>query len=606
MAMRKLMMLPMVAVVLGGMLPPMAPAFAQRGRVSVPDDDYWVNGKVDAARLCARYTSNEYQNDYSGMVTRTRTGRGGQNSVGMAPPAPPPPPPPAASPPPVLAAPAQEVVVTGSRVAPGYIPRPPMPVRPPADRDRYTGEAVSGVFSVAETPVSTFSVDVDTGSYSNARRMLTQDNRLPPSAAVRTEEMLNYFRYDYPAPQSRTTPFSVTSDISVTPWNAQTRLMRVGLRGYDVTSRQRPAANLVFLVDVSGSMHGPDRLGLVQCSLALMAEQLTSRDRVSIITYASGVGTRLEPTNDPRRIISALAGLRSGGGTAGGAGLELAYETARRSFQDGAINRIILATDGDFNLGVSNNDALLDMIARQRESGIQLTTLGFGRGNFNEALMEQAADKGNGNYAYIDSVEEARRVLQQQLSSTLFTIAHDVKIQVEFNPARVSEYRLIGYENRALNEEDFSNDAVDAGEIGAGHQVTAIYEIVPVGQTGWMPDRHFAANRRPSGGGDSSGDVAQIRLRYKLPGQQESRLISSPVTWQSLQSARAPTGDAAFAIAVAGFGQKLRGDTRLGRWSYTDIARLARPVTARDPMREQFLTLVDRAAQLQSGGREQE
>ena len=299
-------------------------------------------------------------------------------------------------------------------------------------------------------------------------------------------------------------------------------------------------------------------------------------------------------------MIGAIDRLRAGGSTAGGAGLELAYRTAREGFVDGAINRVILATDGDFNVGVSNNAALIDMIERQRASGIQLTTLGFGRGNYNEALMEQAADSGNGNYAYIDSINEARRVLGQQLSSTLFTIAHDVKIQVEFNPAYVSEYRLIGYENRALAEEDFANDAVDAGEIGAGHQVTAIYEIVPAGGRGWLPDRAFAANRRATGG-DRRSDAVSLRLRYKLPGETESRLIERRLPASSLRGTGAPRGDMGFAVAVAAYGQLLRGDTRMGRFSYADVRALAERTAGDDRWRREFVTLAGRAGELQAG-----
>jgi Ca-activated chloride channel family protein len=477
---------------------------------------------------------------------------------------------------------------------------PPSP-RQIEDRDRYAENAVAGVLAVADTPVSTFSIDVDTGSYANVRRMLTQDSRLPPQNAVRTEELLNYFRYDYPAPRNRNQPFTVSTSTSMTPWNPNTRLLRVGLRGYDVTTSERPAANLVFLVDVSGSMQGADRLGLVQCTLAMMAEQMTARDRVSIVVYAGAAGQVLAPTSDRRAVIDALDRLRSGGSTAGGAGLALAYRTARENFREGSINRILLATDGDFNVGVSNNDSLLDMIERERRSGIQLSTLGYGRGNFNEALMEQAADRGNGVYAYIDSIAEARRVMTQQVASTLFTIAHDVKIQVEFNPALVSEYRLIGYENRALAEADFTNDAVDAGEIGAGHEVTALYEIVPAGTTGWLPARHFAANRRAANRdamltGDTA--VAQVRLRYKLPGESMSRPLSVDVPRSVLRQARAPQGEMAFAVAVAGYGQLLRGDTRMGRFSFADAAQLARPHAGRDAARQEFVTLAERAEAL--------
>ncbi len=605
--MRVIATLPLVALVLTGSVPPQlaAPVLAQ--------DMAKRDNRIDAESLCARYTSEE--TTFSEQRTRQQTGSvraqptGGNYRDGSAaappPPAPPPPPPPL---PPLPQASSEAIVVTGSRIAAPSMTSPsPVTVvggnsgQPPqADRDRYAGEAVSGVLAVADTPVSTFSVDVDTGSYSNVRRMLTQDNRLPPQDAVRTEELLNYFRYDYPAPRDRRTPFSVTTDFATTPWNAETRLMRVGLRGYDVSARERPAANLVFLVDVSGSMQGTDRLGLVQCSLALMAEQLTARDKVSIVVYAGAAGRVLDPTSDPKAVIGAIDRLRAGGSTAGGAGLELAYRTARDSFVDGAINRVILATDGDFNVGVSNNEALIDMIERQRASGIQLSTLGFGRGNYNEALMEQAADKGNGNYAYIDSINEARRVLNQQLSSTLFTIAHDVKIQVEFNPAHVSEYRLIGYENRALAEEDFANDAVDAGEIGAGHQVTAIYEIVPAGGRGWLPDRAFAANRR-AGGGDRGGDAVSLRLRYKLPGEDESRLIERRLPASTLRGTGTPRGDMGFAVAVAAYGQLLRGDTRLGRFSYADARALADRNAGDDRWRQEFVALAQRAGSLQAG-----
>jgi len=299
--------------------------------------------------------------------------------------------------------------------------------------------------------------------------------------------------------------------MTTTPWNAETRLLRVGLRGYDLQRNERPAANLVFLVDVSGSMASIDKLPLVQCSLALLADRLSPRDHVAIVVYAGAAGIVLEPTSSRDAIVESLKNLHAGGSTAGAQGIQLAYNVARRSMIDGGINRVILATDGDFNVGVTNNEALVNLVEREREAGITLTTLGFGTGNYNEAMMEQIADHGNGNYSYIDSPREAQKVLEEELASTLFTIAHDVKIQVEFNPAYVSEYRLIGYENRALREEDFDNDAVDAGEIGAGHQVTALYEIVPAGSRGWLPGRRYEANRRPEG-----GDIAALTLARRM------------------------------------------------------------------------------------------
>jgi Ca-activated chloride channel family protein len=465
---------------------------------------------------------------------------------------------------------------------------------------------VAAVQAVAETPVSTFSVDVDTGSYSNVRRMLNA-GEMPPQAAVRTEELLNYFRYDYPQPTDRSRPFSVQADMTTTPWNPETRLLRVGLRGYDLPRRERPAANLVFLVDVSGSMNSPDKLPLVQCSLALLADRLTARDRVSIVVYAGAAGIVLEPTSSRDAIVESLKDLQAGGSTAGGAGIQLAYDVARRNRIEGGINRVVLATDGDFNVGITNEETLVDMVEREREGGITLTTLGFGTGNYNEAMMEQIADHGNGNYAYIDSPREAQKVLDDELSSTLFTIAHDVKIQVEFNPAYVAEYRLIGYENRALREEDFDNDAVDAGDIGAGHQVTALYEIVPAGRRGWLPARRYEANQRVASGGADNGELAFLRLRYKLPGQDQSRLIEEPVHAGLIGRARAPQGDVAFIAAVAAYGQLLRGDTNMGRFTFADARALAARHAGENYWRREFVTLLDLAGRrrLAMGGPEE-
>lgn len=468
--------------------------------------------------------------------------------------------------------------------------------------ERYDGKAVSPIHRVASEPVSTFAVDVDTGSYANVRRMLMGGQPVPPEA-VRTEEMINYFRYDYPAPTDRSAPFSVTTDLAVTPWNPGTRLLRIGLRGYDAPRAQRPAANLVFMVDVSGSMDAPDKLPLVRQALSILAEGLRADDRVSILTYSGSVETLIEGSHDPAAIRAALSGLTAGGGTAGGPALSMAYELARAHRIPGGINRIVMATDGDFNLGLSDQKGLEAMVRQNREDGISLTTLGFGQGNYNDAMMEAVADLGNGNHAYIDSAMEARKVLDEELSSTLFTIARDVKVQVEFNPAAVGEYRLIGYENRALREEDFADDKVDAGEIGAGHQVTALYEIVPAGQQGWLPARRYAANGAspPVPAGDAS-EAATVRLRYTLPDGTESRLIEVPVAAGRLAAAKAPTGDMAFAIAVAAFGQKLRGDTRLGRFDYGDIASLAGPQG--DYWRKEFVELTRLAASRAPAGTE--
>ncbi len=566
--MRPIILTTISALMLTGSIPAplMAPAVAQgRGEVMGGDPD----------RICAPYLER-------GLAEMQAYGRG-RATGGIAGSAPMP----TAPPPMPQARMAQPMAVSGTRIAPPgiYVPR--------EDRERYAGEEVAAVRAVADEPVSTFGVDVDTGSYANVRRFL-QDGRMPPQAAVRTEELLNYFRYDYPRPSDRTQPFSITTDMATTPWNTNTRLLRVGLRGYDIARRERPPANLVFLVDVSGSMMSRDKLPLVQCSLALLAERLNPRDRVSIVVYAGAAGRVLDPTSDRRRVQDVLMRLQAGGSTAGAAGIQLAYETARQNMIPGGINRVVLATDGDFNVGVSNTETLVDMVEREREAGIQLTALGFGTGNYNEAMMEQIADHGNGNYAYIDSPREAQKVLDDELSSTLFTIAQDVKIQVEFNPAYVAEYRLIGYENRALREEDFANDSVDAGDIGAGHQVTALYEIVPVGSRGWLPERRYEANRRQAAG-VQDGEMAHLRLRYKLPGESESRLIEQPVHVRLIRRATAPTGDTAFAAAVAAYGQLLRGDTNLNGFTFADARALAGRARVDDFWRREFIGLTQAA-----------
>jgi len=518
---------------------------------------------------------------------------------------------PAPSPPPPLVshdvasepqASAQDVVVTSQRVAPSLQSSPiaisPMkapftyPAQVAEGRERYGGKDVSGIFAVAQQPVSTFSIDVDTGSYANVRRFLTL-GQTPPVGAVRTEEMLNYFRYDYPLPADRSRPFSVTTDMATTPWNPDTRLLRIGIKGYDIPREQRPAANLVFLVDVSGSMYDQDKLPLVKSALSMLADRLSPRDKVSIVVYAGAAGIVLEPTSNPAYVKAALDCLQAGGSTAGGQGMELAYATARANFVPGGVNRVIMATDGDFNVGISSDEGIEAIVKKNRESGITLTTLGFGQGNYNEAMMEHVADVGNGNYAYIDSALEAQKVLDEEMAATLFTIAKDVKIQIEFNPALVREYRLIGYENRALAEEDFDNDKVDAGDIGAGHQVTALYEIVPADAKGWLPARHFEGNRPAAASPLSSGDLAWLKLRYKLPDGDRSMLIERPVPAALAASAQAPRGDLAFASAVAAFGQKLRGDKYLGSFSYADIRQLAGD--QHGYLREEFLKLTSLA-----------
>ncbi|MEL7188209.1 MAG: von Willebrand factor type A domain-containing protein [Pseudomonadota bacterium] len=524
--------------------------------------------------------------------------------IPAAPAAPPPPPPAEAA--------ADAVIVTGHRnSSQAYAPAPkigralpspsvfvpPVVVPDQPNRERYDGEEVSPVKITSTQPVSTFSVDVDTGAYANARRFLT-DGALPPSASVRTEEMINYFRYDYDRPQSRDVPFSVTTDVAKTPWNDDTYLMRIGLRGYDIDRAERPPANLVFLMDVSGSMNSQDKLPLVKTALSGLAGELGPRDKVSIVVYAGAAGLVLEPTNSTREIRRAVKELEAGGSTAGGAGLQLAYNIAEDNFIKGGVNRVILATDGDFNVGVSGKDALVDLIEKKRDTGITLTMLGFGRGNYNEAMMEQIANHGNGNYAYIDSALEAKKVLGDEMSSTLFTIAKDVKIQVEFNPAIVSQYRLVGYENRALREQDFDNDAIDAGDIGAGHQVTAIYEIVPTGTKGWIAPRRYETNQDKAATGRLT-EAAHVKLRYKMPDGDTSRLIDTIIRSDALATAKAPRGDFAFAASVAAFGQILRGDELMNGFGHDDVSELAG--RQRNFWRQEFLELNQLAGSMKGG-----
>ncbi len=455
-------------------------------------------------------------------------------------------------------------------VPPSRYPRP-IPIK--QDNEKYDGQEISSIKRVVDEPVSTFGVDVDTGSYSNVRRFLNQGN-LPPKAAVRSEEMINYFRYDYPLPKDRDAPFSVTTDMAQTPWNQDTKLLRIGLRGYDINRSDRPSANLVFLVDVSGSMRSHNKLPLVKQTLLTLSDQLRSDDRVSIVVYSGTVGQLLAPTSNKTHIKEAVSCLYASGSTAGGDALKMAYRTARSNFKKDGINRIVMTTDGDFNVGTTGADQLKDIVKKERESGVTLTMLGYGTGNYREEVMEGIANVGNGNYAYIDSALEAQKVMKEELSSTLFTIAKDVKLQLEFNPTYVSQYRLIGYENRLLAEEDFDNDKIDAGDIGASHQVTALYEIVPAGKKGWIAVRRYEVDEKQSLGGKNH-EMGFLKLRYKLPNSETSKLIEHPLHSAMMQKTSTPKGDMAFAIAVGAFGQKLRGDKYLGNYSFDQISELA-------------------------------
>jgi Ca-activated chloride channel family protein len=467
------------------------------------------------------------------------------------------------------------------------------------DRENYARFADGAVLRVAEAPVSTFSVDVDTGSYSNIRRFL-RDGALPRQDAVRIEEMINYFDYGYAPPADRSQPFSIHTELAPTPWNGKTHLLRVGLQGWK-SAGELPPSNLVFLVDVSGSMQSADKLPLVKSSLKLLVNELGPRDSIALAVYAGASGVVLEPTpgDQKEKILSALDRLEAGGSTNGAAGIQLAYALAERAFVRGGINRVLIATDGDFNVGIVNFEQLQDLVEEKRKSGVALSTLGFGTGNYNDHLMEQLADAGNGNYTYVDGLPEARRALVQMRAATLQTIAKDVKIQVEFNPAAVAEYRLIGYENRALKREDFNNDQVDAGEIGAGHSVTALYEIALRGSGGERVDPlRFQGGDGKVGG---NAELAFLKLRYKKPDGDRSELIERSITRAEMAPSLERASPALrFAAAVSAFGQILRGGRYTERYGYEDVLRLARGARGNDAAgwQGEFVQLVERAQSL--------
>jgi Ca-activated chloride channel family protein len=467
------------------------------------------------------------------------------------------------------------------------------------DRERYEHAPQNPIHIAAQDPVSTFSIDVDTVSYSNVRRFLN-DGRLPPQDAVRIEELINYFDYDYALPNTREEPFSTTVYVAPSPWAEGRQLVHIGLQGYDIKRAERPPLNLVLLIDVSGSMDEPNKLPLALDGFRMLTEQLDERDHVAIVVYAGAAGAVLEPTpgDEQRRILNALNRLEAGGSTAGGEGLALAYALAERNFSDNAINRVILATDGDFNVGITDTEQLQDFIERKREAGIYLSVLGFGGGNYNDAMMQRLAQNGNGVAAYIDTIAEARRVLSEEANGALFPIADDVKIQVEFNPERVAEYRLIGYETRALRREDFNNDRVDAGEIGAGHSVTAIYEITPVGGPTFTEPLRYQNMQQASA--SATSEIAFLRIRYKLPGEDDSHLIERPITDADAVAnvAQAPES-VRWAAAVAGYGQLLRGDPYLSdAYDWNEVITLAQSARGRDEhgWRQEFLQLARAAS----------
>jgi len=478
-------------------------------------------------------------------------------------------------------------------------------------RERFNTESYAridenGWLSPAETPLSTFSIDVDRASYSNVRRFITRGER-PPIDAVRIEEMVNYFTYDYPEARGEH-PFTVSTELSRAPWNQHHRLVRVGIQGQTVDLDDLPPSNLVFLLDVSGSMQSPAKLPLLKRSLRLLVNELRAEDRVAVVVYAGAAGLVLEstPGRQRERILAAIEELEAGGSTAGGAGLRLAYKVAAHNFIEDGNNRVILATDGDFNVGESSDAAMTRLIEERRDEGTFLTVLGFGTGNLKDSKMEAIADHGNGNYAYIDNLLEARKVLVTEMGGTLLTIAKDVKIQVEFNPERVQAYRLIGYENRLLADEDFNDDTKDAGELGAGHSVTALYEVVPHGVDfasgpGVDPLRYQSPGSRDSGGQErldsaDSDELLFVKLRYKQPRGDRSRLIEHPVR----DRVSAPSADMRFASSVAAFGMILRGSEHGGDFTLGDVSRLARGAVGEDRLgyRSEFVHLVEQTREL--------
>lgn len=453
----------------------------------------------------------------------------------------------------------------------------------------------------AEEPVSTFSIDVDTASYSYVRRQL-EDGFVPVPEAVRVEELLNYFPYDYAPAPSAEVPFQPTLKVYPTPWDARTQLLQIGIKGFEPPATADTKSNLVFLIDTSGSMAEPDKLPLLKRAFGLLLDQLSANDTVSIVTYAGSAGVALTPTSADNKagILAALNDLEAAGSTAGAEGIALAYQLAEDARVDGGTNRVILATDGDFNVGINDPEALKDFIAGKRRSGIGLSVLGFGRGNLDDATMQALAQNGDGNASYISSFAEAKKVLVEEIGGTLHTIARDVKIQLEFNPARIAEYRLIGYETRALNREDFNNDAVDAGDVGAGTTVTALYEITPVGSGGEKiePLRYGSETLAAA----DSDELAFLKLRYKLPGSAVSQLLEVPVTPEVVYADIAAAGvDAQFAAAVAAFGQKLRGSAYGAAMDWAEIRTLARAGRGADEggYRAEFVRLVDMAGLLQ-------
>ena len=477
-----------------------------------------------------------------------------------------------------------------------------MPV-PEEDRERFASADPNPVKSVTTDPVSTFSADVDTASYSYVRRALLGGS-MPDLEAVRVEELVNYFPYDWKGPETAEKPFNATVTVMPTPWNKNTELLHIGIKGFETVPTAQPAANLVFLIDVSGSMDEADKLPLLKGAFRLLVGKLKDTDTVSIVTYAGNAGVVLEPTaaKDRQKILDAIDTLQPGGSTAGAEGIEAAYRLAEKAFKKDGVNRVMLATDGDFNVGPASDEDLERIIEERRKSGIFLSVLGFGRGNYNDGMMQTLAQNGNGTAAYIDTLAEAQKTLVEEAGSSLFPIAKDVKFQIEFNPDRIAEYRLIGYETRVLNREDFNNDKVDAGDIGSGHRVTAIYEVTPKGSPAVLNDPlrygKGAAGATPA---EESGELAFLKMRWKKPASDTSELVTLPVTdANAVADVNAASADVRFSVAVAAFGQKLKGVTALQDYAYGSILGLAEAAKGNDPFgyRAEFLKLVQLAGGL--------
>lgn len=504
-----------------------------------------------------------------------------------------------ASPTPVVAAPAMMMDAAAMSKIARYSPIMPMPT-PQDNSEKYQHLAVNPIHQTATDAVATFSIDTDTGSYANVRRFLS-DGQLPPTDAVRIEELINYFNYDFSqAKRLANAPFLVSTETVAAPWRATNRIIKVAIKADDPTITKQsalPPANLVFLVDVSGSMSDNDKLPLVKSSLKMLTKQLRSQDTISIVTYAGHTQVTLPATkgSDTDKILAAIDSLDASGSTNGEAAIKLAYQQAKIHYKKDGINRILMMTDGDFNVGVSDVDEMLDIIRRERDSGVSLSTFGFGEGNLNDHMMEQVADNGNGNYSYIDSLSEVKKALVDEMSATFNTVAKDVKVQVEFNPQTVKEWRLIGYENRVLEKEDFNNDKVDAGELGAGKSVVALFEITPVGQQGWLDDSRYQAY--PINHTGKNTELGFLKLRYKAPNSNTSTLLTLPISNQTQQ----PSSELAFALSVAGFGETLKQSKYLGNWQLNDSKRLAQANLGNDPqgIRREFIKLIDLADSLQ-------